>query len=58
MSADDAKVAAAARKFVAAVALLEEEGGDQAAVVNQCRIDLEKAVQSEAEPVVESEVPA
>lgn len=47
--ADDAKVAAAAREFVAALKDLDEQGGDHAMIVDRRRRELEAAVQSEGE---------
>lgn len=51
MPADDAKVAAAAREFVAALKDLDEQGGDYAMIVNKRRLELEAAVQSESDEV-------
>ncbi len=45
---DDAGVAEAARRFVAALKLLEAEGGDHALLVNQRRQELEGVVNAEA----------
>lgn len=47
MPKDDVKVADAARQFVAALADLEEHGGDHAMIVDKRRRELEAAVHTE-----------
>ena len=49
MAKNDAKVAAAARRFVKALADLDQHGGDHALMVNKRREELEAAVQAEDE---------